>query len=369
MTDSRQHTPVRVCFISPKAYPLFDSSIDSVFGGAEVDLYLLATEIAKDAAFQVSCITADYNQSPIQTIENVEVIKSLNFNQNQLTGAAKIWKALKKANAEIYLLKTASPGVPLTAAFCKLHKKIFIYRTAHQRECDGTYIKEHLLFGRAFSISLRSAKIIFTQNKVDSRNLKDTLALDSVPIPNGQRFKSLLSQQREFILWVGRSADFKKPQRFLNLAEKFPNEKFLMICQRATNDGNYDALVEKADQIKNLDFHSRIPFTQIDNFFQKAKVFVNTSDSEGFPNTFIQAAEAAAPILSLKVNPDNFLNEYKCGIDCKGSFNLMIDSLSFMLVNNNYVEIGSRGRKYAIENHDIKVIVKKYKSYFERILS
>ena len=39
---------IRVCFISLRAYPIFNPSVEKLFGGAEVDLYLLATELAKE---------------------------------------------------------------------------------------------------------------------------------------------------------------------------------------------------------------------------------------------------------------------------------------------------------------------------------
>ncbi len=56
----------RVCFVSLKAYPLFNPDISSVFGGAEVDLYMLATELANDERFEVSFIVGDYGQPPLE---------------------------------------------------------------------------------------------------------------------------------------------------------------------------------------------------------------------------------------------------------------------------------------------------------------
>ena len=48
--------PVKICFVVLKAYPLFNPDVKSNFGGAEVDSYLLATELAKDKNFEVSFI-------------------------------------------------------------------------------------------------------------------------------------------------------------------------------------------------------------------------------------------------------------------------------------------------------------------------
>jgi len=356
---------IAVCFVSPKAYPLFRPDVEGVIGGAEVDLYLLSTELAKDNRFNVSCITADYGQKHEETIENVKVIKSLNFKQNPLTGAIKIWKAMKKANADIYMLESASPGVPLAAAFCKLNKKKFVYRTAHQRECEGDYLREHFLLGKAFVKSLQKAAVI-TQNDQDRDNLKKTTGLDSVVIRNAHKLPDISDADRKFVLWVGRSAEFKKPQRFLDLASRFPDEHFTMICQQATGDSCYDDLVSSAKKIENLEFIKRVSFNRIDEYFQKAKVYVSTSDSEGFPNTFIQSAKAATAILSYKVNPDDFLGKYNCGLVCNGDMTKLEDLLSSMLKDQTFSNFGANGRTYAEKNHDISKIIKEYKSVFER---
>jgi len=360
--------PIRVCFIAPKAYPLFNPRIKAVFGGAEVDLYFLATELAKDENFEVSFITADYGQEKIQTIEGVKLIKSLDFNKNALLGAIKIWQALREAKADIYFIKTFSPGTPLVAFFCWLHRRVFVYRTAHQDECDGTYLKQHPLLGRAFKWALRKAKLVFTQNKTDRENLKRTLAVDSIVIPNGHRLVQMKEHQRNIILWVGRSARFKKPELFIDLAQKIPGEQFTMICQRAIDDDKYEELAARAKAVKNLEFTERVSFDQIDGYFQQAKVFINTSDAEGFANTFIQACLHGSPILSLNVNPDGFLDKYNCGICCHGSLEQLTDALSYMLAENRFMEMGKKAREYAEQNHDIKKIVQQYKNLFRKLL-
>lgn len=368
MAEIQKDKLARVCFVSPKAYPLFDPSVDSVFGGAEVDLYLLATELAKDDKFDVSCITADYGQGAEESIENVTVIKSLSFKQNPITGAIKIWQAMKKANADIYMVKTPSPGVALMAAFCRKYDRSFIYRVASSREFDGTYTKQHPFFSRVFKWSLKSAALIFAQNQADAENVHKTAGFEAVVIPNGHRQRQVSAGDKETILWVGRSADVKKPYRFLELAEKFPGEKFTMICQQATGDNNYQDLLAKAKKIDNLTFIEQVPFVEIDTFFVDAKVFVNTSDSEGFPNTFIQAAKAETAILTYAVNPDNFLDKNNCGITANADMTRLSEELKQILQNNQYCDMGKNGKGYFLNKHDITKIIKQYKDIFERQL-
>jgi glycosyltransferase involved in cell wall biosynthesis len=364
MMENQTSRVVRVCFVCPKAYPVFNSSVKEVFGGSEVDLYYLGTELAKDEDFDVSFIVADYGQADVETIENVTVIKSLDFAKNALAGAIRIWRALKRANADIYTIKTASVGVPMVAAFCRLNKKVFIYRTAHQDECDGTYLRNHKFVGHLFAASLRGAKIVFSQSASDKEKLKFTIAVDSQVIPNGHRLSEPISCQRDSILWVGRSAGFKRPQLFLDLAEKFPNEKFVMICQKATEDNHYDELLDRAENISNLEFHQRVGFNEIAKYFQMAKIFVNTSLAEGFPNTFIQACMQSTAIVSLNVDPDDFLQRYSCGISCRDDIAKLNEAVTVMLDSQRHIDIGRNGRKYVEENHDIAKIIEQYKTVF-----
>jgi glycosyltransferase involved in cell wall biosynthesis len=367
MSGMSKDSPIRVCFVSPKSYPLFDSGVESVFGGAEVDLYLLGTELAKDERFEVSFIVADYGQGDSIAIDGVRVIKSLDFDKSAVSGAMRIWRAMRLADADLYMLKTASPGVPLAAAFCRLHHKALVYRTAHQYECDGTYLKEHFFLGKAFAASLRRAAAIFAQNAEHSKMLTETIGVDSVVIPNGHRLPVAGQVEREGILWVGRSADFKQPDKFIALAKQLPAEKFIMVCSQATGDENYDRLCRQVENVSNIEFHQRVRFDETDAFFQRAKVLVNTSDAEGFANTFIQACKCATAILSLNVNPDGFLDEYSCGICCNGGMERLAEGLRFMLEKNRYVELGSNGRKYVEEHHDIAKIVEQYKHIFAQL--
>lgn len=366
MTDSEMASPIRVCFISPKAYPLFNPGVKEVFGGAEVDLYFLATELAKDEDFAISFITADYGQDDVEIIDGVSVIKGLDFKKNPLSGAIRIWRAMRKTDADAYMLKTASPGTPLAAFFCLIYRKVFVYRAASSYDCDGTYLKEHFFLGKAFRWSLRKAGVVLTQSITDKKNLKETTGVSATVIANGHLLPPLSHQQREFILWVGRSADVKKPELFMALAESFPGENFTMICQRATGDDRYEELVSRAEQVGNLQFIRRVPFSKIDGYFQRAKVFVNTSDYEGFPNTFIQACKCATPVLSLNVNPDGFLDEYNCGICCDGDVDKLAEQLRILLAGE-FREYGQNGRKYVQEHHDVRKIAERYKTLFEQL--
>jgi glycosyltransferase involved in cell wall biosynthesis len=363
----RRDGKIRVCFISPKAYEIFNPETGDYAGGAEVDFYYLATEIARDGNFEVSCIVADYGQKNIEIIEGVTVLKSLDFRRNAMNGLLRVWAAFKSADADIYVIECASAGVLLTALFCKKYSRIFAYRTAHLHECDGTYLRNHPLLGRAFAWSLRQADMVVAQNETDVENLKRTTGVSSRVLPNSQRIPPVRQQTRDTILWVGRSDPLKNPHLFLELVKAVPNEHFTMICQTLVDDRNFKNLIAQAGSIPNLQFIRHVPFNQIDTYFQRARVFVSTSTAEGFPNTFIQACKCGTPILSFSVNPDGFLGKYHCGFCADGDRDLFFRMLQDLLIPQNAQQYGANGRRYAEENHDIVKIAALYKQIFKQL--
>lgn len=352
-----------------KAYPLFNPEIETVFGGAEVDFYNIATELARDGNYKVSFIVADYGQKRAEVRESVTLLRSVDFHKNLISASIRLWRALRTADAQIYVRELCSAVTTEVALFCKRYGRKFVYRTASAVECDGTYLRENFFHGKGFVWSLRHADAVIAQNENDARNLSASTGVCAQVIRNAYRLPTLAEPEKDTILWVGRSAAVKCPQLFLKLAKQMPQQQFIMICQRATDDTRYDELIARAKQIKNLEFIPRVPFNKIHEYFLRAKVFVNTSSYEGFPNTFIQACKCAAPILSLNVNPDDFLNKHTCGISCNGDWQRMVDSLKFLLEDERYVQMGENGKKYVEENHDVTKIIQQYKTLFEKLVS
>jgi glycosyltransferase involved in cell wall biosynthesis len=357
--------PIRVCFVILRAYPLFNSAVNTVFGGAEVDLYLLATELAGDSRFDVRFVVGDYGQPPLEQRQNVTLIKSLDVRRNYFLNAYKIWNALRRADADIYVQEACSLLTTTIALFCKYHHRKFIYRTAHTDETDGTYFRRHPLRGRLVEWAFRMADPLIVQNQEDQARLLRH-GQNSIVIRNVCRLRDVNFADREYIFWAGRSGPVKRPDLFVDLAKLFPERSFVMVCSRAEGDNRYDDLARGAAAVPNLKFIPGLPFEQIDAFFEKAILYVNTSDSEGFPNTFVQACKSGTPILSLNVNPDEFLTRHNCGLCAAGDWKRFLKLMREITTPQNAEKFGQNGRCYAENNHDIGRIIETYKELLLR---
>ena len=89
---------------------------------------------------------------------------------------------------------------------------------------------------------------------------------------------------------------------------------FVMVMNRSVPKV-WESVVQQLPA--NVRLLEKIPFSESDKLFEGALVLLNTSEFEGFPNTFLQAGKYGVPVLSLSVDPDEFITQTGCGLVCR----------------------------------------------------
>jgi hypothetical protein len=348
----------KICFISPHAYALFNPKINSTFGGAEVQMSLISKAISKNKNFDVNLMVADYGQKDIEKFEKVKIWNSMNLNNTTFNQAKSFFKVFKKINADVYIQRTLTRFSGLIAIYCKLTKKKFIYMVANDGETDESHRLYSTFLNKILSrLVFRFAKKIIVQNQYQKKALEKKYNPEKIIlIKSLYNMHKPIFKKKENILWVGRlDNQYKRPEIFLKLANQFPDEKFVMISPIADGqEKTFKNIKKTALKIKNLEFIEYVPFKNIQKYFDNAKIFVNTSIQEGFPNTFIQAGMGKTPILSLNVNPNKFITKYNCGYYCNNSYENIVKNLKKLLKNKN--DLKNKGNNvfiYVKNNHDI----------------
>jgi len=369
--------PTEICFFSPGAYPLFNPTVSGAFGGAELQSFLLSSELSKDPGFVVSFIVGDYGQPPVETFNGITVYKLAAESKQgpalwrQISFAIRLWRLLKTVRADVYQQRASGASAGIIALYCRKARKKFIYMTASEADLKGGLRNRTFVEERMFKFGLTNADLIFTQNSQHQQILKEKFHRESIVLKNVLTIPARdVNQKRESVLWVASSQPLKQPEMFLQLARDFSSEKFVMIMPpHAHNQALAEKITEEAEAISNLTLLGKVPFEQITEYYGQAKVLVSTSTFEGFPNTFVQAAASATPILSLGVNPDNFLDKEKCGFCAGGDYKKMATQLSEILGNPAlWKSLSENGYRYALENHDIVRNTARYKSAVAELL-
>ncbi len=140
-----------------------------------------------------------------------------------------------------------------------------------------------------------------------------------------------------------------------------------MIGGHSGNQEFYDRIKAKSKRIPNFEFLGVIPFNEVDEYFSRASILVNTSMFEGFPHAFIQAWMHYAPVVSLNADPDELLCKRGLGFHSK-TFDQLIEDVKTLL-NNAALreEMGMNGRKYVEREHDLTNIIGRYIEMFEQV--
>lgn len=92
------------------------------------------------------------------------------------------------------------------------------------------------------------------------------------------------------ILFLSRLVPEKRPELFIHLAEKFPEEDFVMIG--TGENQSYIAILEKMihdKSLANLRMFKNIPFNEIIEHLKKAKIYVFPAINEHFGITTVEA--------------------------------------------------------------------------------
>lgn len=358
----------KICFISLQAYPYFIKNGKGASGGSELQLYQFATYLAENRIKDVSFVVSDFGQSHIKKFGFVKVYKAYKIFKINIKFVSFFYyffsflRTLKNINADIYVQRAAGFETGVVALFCRIFKKKFVYMAAHKIDCNDEYIKNNFFNGKSYKFGLEKADLTIVQAKEYKKMLEENFGVKSIILKNGFYLpKEKNELERKYILWVARLDKWKQPEIFLELADANPNEKFVMIAPYSMSKGYSKGIEQRARKIDNLEFIPGVDFYKIDDYFKKAKIFVNTSKYEGFPNTFIQSAMHGVPIVSLNVNPDNFLIKHDCGFCAGGSNEKMAEEMNKVLANkHDWLRLSENAYKYAKENHDIEKIAGKF---------
>ena len=383
--------PIRVCFISPLGYGLYRPESGHAFGGAEVQFFLLACALSSDQEFEVSVLTTVETQPGTERYGSLEVIKRQGLGRlaghregtcwnevkalrGYLSAFLDMRALLRTIGADVYLHAGAGVEVGAYALICRLLRRRFIYVVASSVDLTHPNGKVKGPLRWLYSVGLRLADAVICRSSEQQAWLLDRYGLQGVLIRTGHPVPTPLVRARgcedtSNILWVGRIHPLKQPEMFLDLAERVPNEHFVMIVMPDdVQEALWRRIQQRGVRLSNVTVYERIPWNEVSTHLGRAKLLVNTSTYEGFPNTFVQAALHGIPILSWAVDPDGVLSRERIGICARGSFDSLVASTRQMCASPDLQgQMGKRAQDYARRYHDLNDSAEELKTLVRRL--
>lgn len=365
----------KICFVSLGAYAQLANKNMNLVGGAELQQVLLARKL-NEANFDVSFIVFDFGQESPGVVDGIKTFTAFRNDEPKGIRYSKIrllWCALNQANADLYQIRGGFSFVGMMAFYCFLKRRKLVYSIAIDSDIDISQAESVRFYDyRLIKFGIKLANAIIAQTEYQRNLLKSKFNRDGLLIKNMYPLPPEKPEKEKppILLWVATIRERKQPEMFLDLARAIPEARFQMIGGPAPENPQYSGEIKRAAiVIPNLDFVGFVPYHKVEQYFDRASIFVNTSapDSEGFPNTFLQAWARYTPVVSLNCDPDEIICEKRLGFH-SGTFEQAVNDVKLLLKNEKMrSEIGANGRKYVEEEHDIEKIISRYIGLFEQL--
>ena len=262
-----------------------------------------------------------------------------------------LWQALKQTDPDIIYQRCGMALTGVAAGYAQKYNRKFIFHIASDRDVHpqaASWHKPYLVPERKLTeYGILKADTIIAQTKIQADTLAVNFKKKAIVIPNGHPVPKDCKKNRDeiFILWIGNWKSVKQPEIFIEVARQINHmDQTRLIMLGRT--GKYKALVPKARQSK-IDVMGEVDNQKVNELLERAHLLINTSDHEGFSNTFIEAWMRRVPVLSLQADPDHLIKKMGIGC-CSGSVENLISDTKELIVNHQKREImGKLAREFA----------------------
>lgn len=364
-----------ICFFSLPATALFFKQKPVKFSGSEVQLYLLAKELAKDRRSNIDFIVENEGQEKVQIVDKVKVWSVSTIPKRFALFPvlrffeiiANLYSVLDQMNPGVIIQQSAGMHTFILYAYCLIRNKKFCYMIAHDWNIDEPKRgRLNFIEGKLFQLAMSKADLVIGQTDFQRKKFLSVWKKDIPVIPNGHPlYRS--SKNGDYILAVGRLVPWKRPELFIDLAMRFPNQHFVYVGSSRNYDKLSQRFMRRSITCNNLTYLPAIEFDKNEELYRHAVALVLVSNAEGLPNIMLQAASAGVPTISLSLDPGHFLTDGG-GVVCDDNFEKMVDVLDYCLSHINEThELGLRARSLFIKRYFIKKIGMELKHCLDRL--
>jgi len=364
--EKSKYDSVRICFVIPRIYAYFDNEFAKFAGGAERQASYLATGLAENKNFHVTCCVADFGQEDIVKINGITLLKAMKLSDGKISGFKKLLSALKKTDADLYIYRSADLGTALSIFTQQFFlKKRVLYMVASNSETSYRGLRRMSGTSAAIFMPLayKTASLITAQsfeqfNAFHTNRKRKPDAL----IPNITKFTKIENKNKQGVIWVGRLDPVKQPHILIELAKKYPETRFTMIAPIVLEHEEFGTeIVKKINKVENINHINYVSPSEINDYYAKAQVYAITSYTEGFSNTMAEAIVAGCPILSYNVNPDQVITKNNFGFCSYSKMDQFYADFEKLIIDKKLcAEMGNNGQEYLAKHHNQSVVIEQF---------
>lgn len=236
----------------------------------------------------------------------------------------------------------------------------------------GLYAKLNagVVFNISSLLTFYSADTIICQTKEQLSRCKSiskkksSVIISNIFLGNIVDFKE--SRVEADAIWIGKFSGVKGEDILLKIAKDIPDFKILCLGH-VTEDFFNSEIYKEIKKQENIILLGRIDAFEVDKYISKVKFILNTSPSEGLSNVFLEGWNQKKPVISYKVNPNQYLTQWEAGYCAEGSYLNLIKKIKEIIKDDEYFKYhGENGYNILNNYHTKEIIIKKYIQLFNK---
>lgn len=278
--------------------------------------------------------------------------------------SSKLLRILKDIKPDVIYQQVGCAYTGVAAYYAKYSGCKMVWRVTSDKSVQRInkisvreYFPDRYIERKLLEYGIRNTKTIVVQTELQADLLKRNYHINSVELVKNFHPKPAETIKKEKpykVLWVANFKRLKQPEVFIRLARDLADIKtarFIMIGAPAGGQWQ-QALEAQIAGTDNLAYLGVQPQQSVNQLLAESHILVNTSQYEGFSNTFIQAWMRKVPVVSLSVNPDDLLSDGNLGFCAGGSYQALKTQVMNLLNNPEQMEkIGSYAQAFAYDHY------------------
>jgi glycosyltransferase involved in cell wall biosynthesis len=362
----------RVCIVCGNIYPLLANRTDlPVIGGAEVQAYLIGRGLA-GRGVEVSFVGEDFGQGREVSVGGLRML-AYQLNKNKLLQAWTLWQALRRADADIYYLRSLPKFGALIYLFVRAHRRKLVQALAGDVEVDPQFLTDWV--ERAlFPVNAwwrKRTDAVLAQSQYQAQRLQQSWGISAQVMPNLVAAPTPARKRPPAfnVLWVAAISPRKGVERLADIAAAMPDINFIVAGGPVRGRmAYYEQVKAKLSALPNVRWLGFVPYIQVGELFAQASVLLHTSyqSFEGFPNVFLQAWAMGVPCVTMGVDPDGLIS--RRGLGFCGEPEQAAAALRRLQAEPDLLRaMGDRARAYVAEVHEPDVVMPQYMALLNRL--
>ncbi len=306
---------MNVAILAPMAAGAFLETTEGSVGGAEKQLARLGKTLV-ERGHSVDVIVSGHSVDPetgpsgcrlwpLFPLTGPPVFKALH------PKASSLFRWLRRRRIDAVVQRGAADLTGISRAVSAALGIPFVYSVASESDLEpGREIVPNPQDRILYRLGAGGADLIVAQTRDQARQARRLFGGRVTRIPSffqGRLEGPPLEAPGDKILWGGNLRAVKRPEWLIAIADSMPERRFVVFGGPARGHENYARRIQAEFEAReNIDYRGAVSPAALPSIYQECGVLINSSETEGFPNTFLEAWNHGLQVVS-SVDPDGVL--------------------------------------------------------------